>query len=70
MKRLVEARVLCPGDVLITSMGDRMIVRAVRVDGERVWLRLKEPLNKHPDAAAHRPFSVPLTTRFMREDGS
>lgn len=66
--RAVEARVLSPGDVLVTSDGCRVRVVDWVLCGDRVQLRIL-PLNTVPGSRDdhHDPFSVPATTRFVRE---
>ena len=67
MKQVVEARVLCVGDVIVTSDQRRMRIVVVEPEGEKVWLRLQLPLSDPRDRWRHMPFLVPKTTRFMRE---
>lgn len=65
----VEARVLNIGDVVVTSDGWRLRVVEWALHGNRVQLRyemLRTPHGSRYDR--RRAFSVPLTTRFLREN--
>lgn len=68
MKRLVEARALCTGDVVVTSSEQRMRIAEQQLCGDHVGLRLQTiGADGRYDRQAHPPFFVMTTTRFMRE---
>ena len=65
--RRVPATELERGDWVVCSDGTRVNVKYVNRYPKYVVLRL-EPQGTHMYRSSHRPFAVPLTTHFVKED--